>query len=102
MGVLVGFIGLHVDDGLVMGTDSFIKNEYQEFGKIFDIKPLDSTPFKYLGGVVSQKCKGEPIVIDYTHHIKKLRTVSIPRTVDGKSFPIDTPLPPKLHSEFRS
>ena len=51
---LTGFIAIHVDDGLAMGTEKFCGTTLKTVMDHFGIDKLESEKFKYLGGVLTK------------------------------------------------
>lgn len=95
--VCTGMLALHVDDGLVCGSESFIKDPNSGIGKLMTKYScvLSEGKAKYLGGVVN--FGDGKIEIDYNHYIDKTFLIEY-----NKDAPDSQALNPEEHHSFRS
>lgn len=98
--VLSGIICIHVDDGLVMGSEDFLAGPMRKVMEHYQMEKLEEGSFKYLGGVMTAQWderKRPEVVIDYTHIAEKIPMIPLPSGMRE-----DTPLDKELHQAYRS
>jgi hypothetical protein len=83
--VLKGAMCLHVDDTIFGGDKDFDREIIDKIKKEYDFKQINSAPLKFLGGIVKIRENGD-FVLDYSHHIKGLNKLEIPKDLMPESF----------------
>ena len=59
-----------------MGDRKFLDGPLMEVRKHYSITKMEKPPMKFLGGVLKETDDNE-LVIDYNHHVEKLKHVPI-------------------------
>ena len=105
----IGFLAIHVDDALCMGTDEFMTEVVgRQIREKYSLKEISAPPFKFLGGILrffrGNATQPGWFELDYTHHLEKLRPIELPQpaSVLKSDATIFQKVGKKLHTEFRS